>query len=61
MTPSGNVTYLLEQMWDKNGAPIEAALGSGWIAQIDNPFKDMSAETLGFALIMKNVKQAIFS
>lgn len=61
MTPSGNVTYLLEQMWDKNGAPIEAALGSGWTAQIDNPFKDMSAETLGFALIMKNVKQAIFS
>lgn len=61
MTPSGNVTYLLERMWDKNGTPIEAALGSGWIAQIDNPFKDMSTETLGFALIMKNVKQAIFS
>lgn len=61
MTPKGNLTYTLEQMWDKNGNPIEAALGSGWIAQINNPFKDMSADSLKFALIMRNIKQPIFT
>ncbi|WP_019673057.1 prephenate-dependent tRNA uridine(34) hydroxylase TrhP [Psychrobacter lutiphocae] len=61
MTPKGNVTYTLEQMWDKKGNPIEAALGSGWVAQINNPFKDMDQDSLQFALIMKNVNQAIFS
>lgn len=61
MTPKGNLTYTLEQMWDKKGNAIEAALGSGWTAQIINPFKDIDPEVLQFALIMKNVKQAIFS
>lgn len=61
MTPKGNLTYTLEQMWDKKGNPIEAALGSGWTAQIINPFKDIDKEMLQFALIMKNVKQPIFS
>ncbi|AWT48987.1 U32 family peptidase [Psychrobacter sp. YP14] len=61
MTPQGNVTYTLEQMWDKKGNSIEAALGSGWVAQISNPFKEMDKDTLQFALVMKNVKQAIFS
>ncbi|PNK59710.1 tRNA 5-hydroxyuridine modification protein YegQ [Psychrobacter sp. FDAARGOS_221] len=61
MTPKGNVTYTLEQMWDKKGNPIDAALGSGWVAQINNPFKDMDQTNLQFALIMKNVKQAIYS
>ncbi|SUD90649.1 prephenate-dependent tRNA uridine(34) hydroxylase TrhP [Psychrobacter phenylpyruvicus] len=61
MTPKGNLTYTLEQMWDKKGNPIEAALGSGWTAQIINPFKDIDHEMLQFALIMKNVKQPIFS
>jgi putative protease len=61
MTPEGNLTYLLEQIWDKNSKPIEAALGSGWTAQINNPFKDIDNDTLQFALIMKNVKQPIFS
>lgn len=61
MTPKGNLTYTLEQMWDKKGNPIEAALGSGWTAQIINPFKDIDREMLQFALIMKNVKQPIFS
>jgi U32 family peptidase len=48
-------------MWDKKGNPIEAALGSGWTAQIINPFKDIDHEMLQFALVMKNVKQPIFS
>lgn len=61
MTPKGNLTYTLEHMWDKKGNPIEAALGSGWTAQIINPFKDIDREMLQFALIMKNVKQPIFS
>ncbi|WP_296203212.1 tRNA 5-hydroxyuridine modification protein YegQ [Psychrobacter sp. UBA3962] len=61
MTPKGNLTYTLEQMWDKKGNPIEAALGSGWTAQIINPFKDIDREVLQFALVMKNVKQPIFS
>lgn len=61
MTPKGNVTYTLAQMWDKHGNPIEAALGSGWIAQIDNPFKDLDETTLGFALVMRNVEKPIFS
>lgn len=61
MTPKGNLTYTLDQMWDKKGDPIEAALGSGWTAQIINPFKDIDREMLQFALVMKNVKQPIFS
>lgn len=61
MTPKGNLTYTLDQMWDKKGNPIEAALGSGWTAQIVNPFKDIDREMLQFALVMKNVKQPIFS
>ena len=61
MTPKGNLTYTLDQMWDKKGNPIEAALGSGWTAQINNPFKDIDREMLQFALVMKNVKQPIFS
>lgn len=61
MTPNGNLTYTLEQMWDKKGNAIEAALGSGWIAQINNPFKNIDNDTLQFALVMKNVKQPIFT
>ncbi|MES1965827.1 tRNA 5-hydroxyuridine modification protein YegQ [Psychrobacter sp. AH5] len=61
MTPNGNLTYTLEQMWDKKGSAIEAALGSGWIAQINNPFKNIDNDTLQFALVMKNVKQPIFT
>lgn len=61
MTPKGNLTYTLDQMWDKKGNPIKAALGSGWTAQIINPFKDIDREMLQFALVMKNVKQPIFS
>lgn len=61
MTPQGNLSYTLEQMWDKKGNPIEAALGSGWTAQIINPFKDMDSDLLQFALIMKNVEAAIYT
>lgn len=61
MTPKGNVTYTLEQMWDKGGQPIEAALGSGWTAQISNPFKALDTQTLSFALVMKNVNKPIYT
>lgn len=61
MTPQGNVNYELTEMWNKKGEPIEAALGSGWVCQIANPFKDVSEEVLQFALIMKNVKEPIFT
>ena len=61
MTPQGNLSYQLTDMWDKKGEPIEGALGSGWICQITNPFKDMSQDVLQFALIMKNVSEPIFT
>lgn len=61
MTPQGNISYELEQMWDKKGEAIEAALGSGWTCQIVNPFKDLDETILQFALIMKNVKEPIFT
>ena len=61
MTPQGNLSYQLTDMWDKKGEPIEGALGSGWICQIANPFKDMSQDVLQFALIMKNVSEPIFT
>ncbi len=61
MTPQGNTTYQLTEMWDKTGNPIEVAKGSGWQVQIANPFSDLSAEVLQFALIMKNVEKPIYS
>lgn len=61
MTPVGNVSYTLDAMWDKKGAPIDAALGSGWVCQIANPFKDIDAASLQFALIMKQVDEPIFT
>lgn len=61
MTPVGNVSYTLDAMWDKKGAPIDAALGSGWVCQIANPFKDIDTASLQFALIMKQVDEPIFT
>lgn len=60
MTPKGNVSYELSQMWDKKGEPIDGALGSGWVCQIANPFKDMD-DGLQFALVMKNVDKVVYS
>ncbi|WFE68278.1 tRNA 5-hydroxyuridine modification protein YegQ [Thiomicrospira sp. R3] len=54
MTPEGNMTMVLEQMRDKYDRPIEAALGSGWIARIPNPFKGLSQDVLKFGLLMRN-------
>ncbi|HBQ44978.1 MAG TPA: U32 family peptidase, partial [Thiomicrospira sp.] len=34
MTPNGNVTLVLAEMFNKHDEPINAALGSGWIARI---------------------------
>ncbi len=61
MTPQGNITYTLDQMWNKKGEPIDGALGSGWICQITNPFKDMDHDVLKFALIMKQVNEPIYT
>ena len=61
MTPKGNITYTLTEMWDKKGEPIDGALGSGWICQIINPFKDMDHEVLKFALVMKSVSEPIYT
>lgn len=61
MTPQGNLTYQLTEMWDKKGNLIEAGLGSGWTVLISNPFKDMDKKLLQFALVMKNVEKPIFT
>ncbi|WP_044406466.1 prephenate-dependent tRNA uridine(34) hydroxylase TrhP [Thiomicrospira microaerophila] len=54
MTPVGNMTMVLAQMQDKYDRPIEAALGSGWIARIPNPFRGLSPDVLKFGLLMRN-------
>lgn len=61
MTPKGNLTYTLTEMWDKKGNAIDGALGSGWIAKIKNPFSDISYDELKFALVMKSVSEAIYT
>ena len=61
MTPKGNVVYLLTQMWDKKNASIDGALGSGWTSKIKNPFTDVAADVLKFALIMKSVSEPIYT
>ena len=61
MTPQGNLSYPLKEMWNKQGEPIDGALGSGWVCQIANPFKEMQDDVLQFALIMKSVSEPIFT
>ncbi len=61
MTPKGNLTYTLTEMWDKKGNVVDGALGSGWTAKINNPFKEMDKEVLKFALIMKSVSEPIYT
>lgn len=61
MTPKGNITFKLDAMWDKKGNAIDAALGSGWVCQITNPFKDIDKQYLQLALVMKNINKAIYT
>lgn len=61
MTPAGNLHLVCDALWDKKGAPIDAALGSGWICQIVNPFTELDRDTLLFGLVMKTLDKAIFS
>ncbi|WP_394260745.1 tRNA 5-hydroxyuridine modification protein YegQ [Moraxella boevrei] len=61
MTPQGNLIYTLDKLWDKKGNEIDSALGSGWICQINNPFKEMDKEILKFALVMKKVDEPSFT
>jgi U32 family peptidase len=46
MTPKGNLTYTLEQMWDKKGNPIEAALG--WVRFVKVAAGRVLSSTTGF-------------
>jgi putative protease len=41
-------------MRDKHDAPVDCALGSGWLVRIPNPFKDVAEEVLKFGLVMRN-------
>lgn len=61
MTPKGNVNYQLTEMWDNKGQNIEGALGSSWVAKISNPFTNLDSDTLKFALVMKAVKEPIYT
>lgn len=61
MTPQGNLIYTLDKLWDKKGNEMNSALGSGWICQINNPFKEMDKEILKFALVMKKVDEPSFT
>ena len=54
MTPAGNVTMILPEMQDHHDKPVDAALGSGWLVRIPNPFKDLTMEVLRFGLVMRN-------
>ena len=54
MSPEGNATLVLAEILDKHDKPVEAALGSGWIVKIPNPFIETNFEVLRFALIMRN-------
>lgn len=61
MTPKGNLTTILTELWDNKGNVIDAALGSGWQATISNPFQELSTDDLQFALVMKNINVPIYS
>ncbi len=54
MTPAGNVNLELQEMRDHHDNDIKAAKGSGWIARIPNPLKDLDETTLKFGLVMRN-------
>jgi putative protease len=51
MTPSGNVTFVLDRMLDKNGSEIDDAKGSGHQVRIPVP-QDIDLE---YALLMRNL------
>ena len=51
MTPSGNITFILDSMLNKNGEAIDDAKGSGHMVRIPVP-EDVDLE---FALLMRNL------
>lgn len=61
MTPQGNINYILSEMQDLDGQPMEAALGSGYSCTIANPFADMDKSILDFALVMKCLEAPIYT
>lgn len=61
MTPQGNINYILSEMQDLEGRPMEAALGSGYSCTIANPFADMDKSILDFALVMKCLETPIYT
>lgn len=52
MTPQGNITFTLEQLEDKKGEPLEAALGSGHTVYFPVP----ENVDLKYALVMRNLQ-----
>jgi len=53
MTPSCNITFVLEQMLDKQGHPVSDAKGSGHLVRIPVP-EDVE---LDYALLLRNLEQ----
>ena len=54
MSPQGNQSLQLQQLWDKQGTPISRAPGAGHRVQIELP-AGMKAE---FVLIIRDLPQA---
>ncbi len=54
MTPSGNIRFVLAQLWDKNNRPIPVAKGSGYevFIQVDGV---NALSGLEFALLLKDI------
>lgn len=59
LTPAGNISFTAAQLFNsKNGKPIEAALGSGYLVELTVPELsklDISSEALEKGLIVRNI------
>jgi len=51
LTPAGNHSFVIDEMFDKNGAPVQEAPGSGHVVKIRLPVKHVSEVDL----IAKNI------
>lgn len=59
MTPKGNLRFSLSQLFDKNGHPIESALGSGHRVTIEVPHDELCNHvddaTLNYCMLIKEL------
>ena len=59
MTPKGNLRFSLSQLFDKNGHPIESALGSGHRVTIEVPHDELydhvDDSTLNYCMLIKEL------